>query len=59
MTRKDYELIARAIRAARTNTNSFEGLVGIRRVMEELRAELQATNPRFDGRKFIEACEEE
>ena len=62
MTRKDYELIAETI------NNTFGGMVSPtqelrwreREVKDALVSEfaraLRTTNPRFDGQRFIDAC---
>lgn len=51
MTRRDYELIARAVR------NS--GAVGYTdHVARSLARDLGETNPRFDSERFIAACKE-
>ena len=56
MTKKDFELIARVLRTARSDTPDATG----RRVTAELAAafadELAATNPRFDRARFIAAA---
>jgi hypothetical protein len=52
MTRRDFELIARAIRSA--------GACGYtRHVSEALARELKASDPRFDPERFLAACEGE
>lgn len=63
MTRKDYELIARCIKAARYNYPEPKkaGASDARRdgmmdVVMELARELKRDNPAFDSTRFIDAC---
>jgi len=57
MTRKDYELIARAIKSAlEKETENHERQVGISRVAHILAFELENNNPRFQTSKFLKAC---
>lgn len=63
MTKKDFELIARALRAARatealTNVQLYnEGWTnGVDAAASELADALATTNPRFDRARFLEAC---
>jgi hypothetical protein len=68
MTRKDFELIARAVRDARpiakleslTSQAARNGVIGANSALDQvarnLADELQSTNPRFDRARFIEAC---
>jgi hypothetical protein len=63
MTRKDFELIAKALRDARPIRPANSGHVGvdgahtgIDNTAHELARALQATNPRFDMARFIAAC---
>jgi hypothetical protein len=63
MTRKDFELIAAAVRAhlhvKRTGTDSLSVLFvedATRGVVTTLANHLEATNPRFDRDRFIKAC---
>lgn len=52
MTKKDYELIARAIKCScDVNTNSTG-----RRIAQGLAFSLLGTNPRFNREKFLQAC---
>ena len=52
MTRKDFELIAKAIRESTTNKDK-------RLFMAEVFASfLSNTNPRFNKDRFLRACEE-
>ena len=62
MTRKDYELIAKAIK----DVGLFYHVMGCRDVVtervlssvaRELARELGAENPRFDQERFMESCE--
>ena len=71
MTRKDYELIAGSIRRfskiyreeAENQENDLEILANMRGGLRaltlsanSLASDLSKTNPRFDGKKFLEAC---
>lgn len=60
MTRKDFQLIADAIKEARTmfpDTVSGDGArLGADAVAVELASRLRATNTRFDREKFLAAC---
>ena len=61
MTRKDYVLIAAAIREARSEEfrdGTYEGLQGVSRVAEIVGRKLESDNPRFDRERFIAACAE-
>lgn len=49
MTRKDYELIAGAIKAAEQRSDNGEAL-------KNLMLRLKANNPRFDMQRFLKAC---
>jgi hypothetical protein len=53
MTRKDFELIARVIKAQRAPHNDSATLDELTR---EFAYALEETNPRFDTHRFIEAC---
>ena len=58
-TRKHYQIIAAALNRARPNPAS--GLYLERNsvwwdVIREIQAKFSADNPRFDGRRFVEAC---
>lgn len=61
MTRKDYELIAAAIKRQMetldpgTNSDAV-ALVALDELARDLAGELQATNPRFDPARFLAAC---
>ena len=60
MTKKDYQALARAIhgvytRVAEPAEPSPEQTIGF--VVDAIANVLQADNPRFDGRRFVEACE--
>lgn len=57
MTRKDYELIARAIRNARSNLDSDEQQKIVDLVASTLADELVTENSRFSRRWFLEAAE--
>ena len=58
MTRKDYILIAEAIRRARADTkeNCPEYGKGLRLASQYLAAQLARDNNRFDCERFIKAC---
>ena len=62
MTRKDYELIAKAFRDAqvlsRRNSTEVTDHVtfGAGYIASELATALAAINPRFDREKFLKAC---
>lgn len=61
MTRKDYELIAAALRDTRDLTDWAEphGLAelnGVARAAQTLADRLHSTNPRFDRARFLKAC---
>lgn len=71
MTKKDYELIAFAIRAQINGTNQeirefggeqakeyglFNRVNGMKMVAWSIADDLQAENPRFDRVKFLNAC---
>ncbi len=60
MTRKDYELLADAIRVS-INLNKFhpqyeQRLSAIESVIFELADRLVSENPRFDRHRFLVAC---
>lgn len=50
MTKKDYELIARAINGTRYDSNGLNGLAYL------LCAEFERLNPKFNRNKFLELC---
>ena len=52
MTRKDYELIAAALRKARDRAMSSDELLGIDRATDEIGEALYRDNSRFDGHRF-------
>ena len=57
MTRKDYKLIAKAMRdVLLSNDWKDGGLVWWARAVITLETALKEDNPRFDGDKFREAC---
>ena len=62
MTRKDYVLIANALRAAMISTPSNNGAHawnnGIWMASIELADALQSDNPRFNRERFLNACED-
>lgn len=51
MTKRDFELIASTIKSAELTD---EG--GRRRLVVAFVNALEKTNPRFDGRRFMQAC---
>lgn len=60
MTRKDYELIARALKEARMHAIRSDAEEGggfwLRVVASELALALASDNPRFDRDRFLKAC---
>lgn len=62
MTRKDYRLIAGALRAAKPNTSQVPGPVGSAALdtweiaVEVICGALEGDNDAFDADKFYEAC---
>ncbi len=63
MTRKDYELIAKAIRGAEARVCADpevkaerEQKRGVRRVAAHLADALAAANPAFDAQRFLTSC---
>ena len=57
MTRKDYELIASAIRRAKAAQGGSVGQqIGSTDCAYTLAASLAAENPRFDRVRFLKAC---
>lgn len=54
MTRKDYEVIAKAIKD--TRENYYPESVAVAHVVGVLASRLKEDNPRFDVYKFVEAC---
>ncbi len=54
MTRKDYILIAKVLKAAKEFSDLNE-LRGIREVESRLITELEEENPRFDKNRFVNA----
>ena len=57
MTRKDYQLIARAIRAERLQCQSFDGVKALQHLARRLADSLHYDTPGFDHASFIAACE--
>lgn len=55
MTRKDYELIADAIKQHSAAANP-DAAAAVRRVAHELTEALSADNSRFDTSRFLKAC---
>ncbi len=56
MTKKDYKLIAEALKEAREESNPLEGRSGVTLAAQKLANVLRADNPRFDYKRFLEAC---
>ena len=59
MTRKDYELIAKALKRANENWEGFNEenpQVVITAISAYLAKELAQDNPRFDRSRFLTAC---
>lgn len=54
MTKKDYELIAREIKGGTVYHN--EAFINKNSFVHSLAQRLQEDNPRFDYKKFAEAC---
>jgi len=60
MTKKDYIIIARAIKNAWKHTMLYEGYTSKIEAMSligSLSTELSKDNPRFNEQKFIDACQ--
>ena len=55
MTRKDFQLIAKVLKASATSP--MTSLV-VQDVATNFALELQKTNPRFDVQRFVKACTE-
>lgn len=57
MTRKDYELIAAAVRESVTARGAPpDAYVAVAYLAHVLAASLRADNPRFDKARFLKAC---
>ncbi len=58
MTRKDYVLIAEAIKRANENWEGFapEAALAIEGLAKSLSVQLVIDNPNFDRARFLEAC---
>lgn len=56
MTRKDYELMAKIIRANADRCYESESIFVIKDVANDLATALKEDNPRFDRVRFVEAC---
>lgn len=54
MTKKDFELIARAIQRSATTTPRDREVRD--RIISNLAYDLASTNPQFDHKRFVEAC---
>ena len=55
MTRKDFELIANAIRVTKNTTDG--GDAALRELALNLCVEFRRVNGRFNANRFLEACE--
>lgn len=56
MTKKDYELIARAITLATSYCETANQRRGVERATRCISSALAMDNPRFDSARFIAAC---
>jgi hypothetical protein len=56
MTRKDYELIARAISEVSKLTMNPQASIAVRTVAANIAMHLVSQNDRFDRSKFLKAC---
>ncbi len=60
MTRKDYELIARAFTKSQVSSYDLSEaqtqLIQYKRSVEAVSEALQADNPRFDSARFLKTC---
>jgi hypothetical protein len=56
MTRKDYELIAKAVASAHDAATSQAEDFGVSLAAVTICRELKAANPRFDQSRFLLAC---
>lgn len=56
MTRKDYVLIAKAIKEAYEGAFNAEIQIGVKRTASILAQSIQNENPKFDRAVFFEAC---
>jgi len=56
MTRKDYELIAEAIKTSRKVITGEAVLVSVEHLANTLATDLEIDNPRFNRARFLSAC---
>lgn len=56
MTRKDYELIAAALKDARLPDPSSQHAIQHELCCKDVAYALQSDNPRFDRTRFLKAC---
>jgi hypothetical protein len=56
MTKKDYEMIARILREHVETAHNAGELNKARAIARDFTRELAQGNPRFDRRRFLEAC---
>lgn len=56
MTKKDYELIAKAMLKSSTLVNRYSAEDLHKLICLDLAIKLQDSNPRFDRQRFLEAC---
>jgi hypothetical protein len=55
MTRKDYVLIAKALKDARNEAPNGGSRFAVGNAAEKIALALQADNPRFDSQRFFDA----
>jgi hypothetical protein len=56
MTRKDFQLIADAVKRLQVFSNSGSDEISLGLVAKELADALATTNPNFDRARFLTAC---
>ena len=56
MTKKDYELIAKAIKEIATLQTNKQAGIAIHTVAANIALHMGNTNPQFDRSKFLNAC---
>lgn len=56
MTKKDFELIARVLKAGR-NADRPDSSITVDAIAEDFAGALAKENPRFDRRRFLKACQ--
>jgi hypothetical protein len=55
-SRQDFQAIARAVRESPRVTLGSQTYINLNQLLENLMRELQSLNPRFDPKRFSEAC---